>query len=169
MKAIYPRWAISFADLLMLLLAFFVMLQSSSRANLAAAAHAAFGGRAETGPLLEAPADRLFEQGEARLTASGQARVDAAARSARGKSLLVGSEGHEGSGRRFDAWELAAAPRCRRRAQGVASGRQRQGGGDYAALRRAAKAADAHDQSGRSEKLARRLLGKRELAGAITK
>jgi flagellar motor protein MotB len=106
-----PRWAVSFADLTMLLLAFFVLLQAGNSRTVAAGARAAFANQAAAPALLDAPARRLFERGEARLTARARRDLLAIGRGASrsGKLLVVESEGHEPSGGRFDAWELAAA------------------------------------------------------------
>ena len=109
-----PRWATSFADLCLLLLAFFVMLhvaEGRGRAVLAgtrAALGGAAGGRAL---LLDAAADPLFESGEARLKAPARARLGALGRgAARGKGRIeVESAGRPQDAARFDGWELAAA------------------------------------------------------------
>ncbi len=104
-----PRWAISFADLVMLLLAFFVLLHAADERTLVTAAHAAFAGEAAGGPLLEAEADSLFEPGEARLRPEARPRVAAAARKAGPRRLAVESVGRPAGASRFDGWELAAA------------------------------------------------------------
>lgn len=106
-----PRWAVSFADLTMLLLAFFVLLQAGNSQNVAAGARAAFSSEEAALPLLASPASRLFEPGEARLTKRARDRLvtigTQAGRS--GKGLVVESEGRELTRGRFDAWELSAA------------------------------------------------------------
>ncbi len=101
-----PRWAVSFADLILLLLGCFVLLHAMESARPKAAP------TAEPAP----PADRqelraaaLFEPGEARLTSDGEAALAAAARRwARRDVRVVGSGAGEGSGR-LDRFELAAA------------------------------------------------------------
>jgi flagellar motor protein MotB len=107
-----PRWAISFADLTMLLLAYFVLLHIGDERVVMAGARAAFSGKpADGGPLFEAKAASMFEPGEARLKPEARLRLAAAARrAAAGKGrLVVASAGRAGSGSRFDGWELGAA------------------------------------------------------------
>lgn len=107
-RAAMPRWAVSFADLSLLLLAFFVLLHAGNAREVAASARAAFAGEPLPGPLLEARADSLFEPGEARLTAAAKARLLRIARLSK-RPLVVESEGRDAGARRFDGWELAAA------------------------------------------------------------
>lgn len=106
------RWAVSFADLLLLLLAFFVLLQASGsrRDAMLAQVSQQFGGRAmRLGAELRA-AD-LFVPGEAMLSAQGQARLSAItrrfARETGGVELR--SHGSDRARQRFDDWDLAAA------------------------------------------------------------
>ena len=118
-REVSQRWVLSFADLALLLLSFFVLMQAqvADRMKLAAGLREAFGGdgsstgaeRPDLGTTLVAGA--LFEPGEAVFRA-GQAdrlkRIGAsAARS--GKRVLVASEGRDGASARLDAWELSAA------------------------------------------------------------
>lgn len=106
-----PRWAISFADLALLLLAFFVLLHAGSARDVAAGARAAFSAEPLPRPLLKEEAAALFERGEARLRPYGYARLVRIGRESagNGRSLIVESEGRDPAGRRFDGWELAAA------------------------------------------------------------
>jgi flagellar motor protein MotB len=104
-----PRWSISFADLALLLLCFFVLLQAGDRQQVAAGARAAFGDVPIRGPLLDETAARLFEPGEARLTVAARLRILDLARSAGASPLTVHSNGRDAAASRFDAWELAAA------------------------------------------------------------
>ena len=107
-----PRWAISFADLTMLLLAYFVLLHIGDERVVMAGARAAFAGKpGGGGPLFEARAASMFEPGEARLKPEARLRLAAAARkAAAGKGrLVVASAGRGGAGSRFDGWELGAA------------------------------------------------------------
>lgn len=107
-----PRWALSFADLCLLLLGFFVMLQASGRGQgeAVAALSGYFGGRAEAG-VETLSASRLFEPGEAMLTDEGQALLDRFGKKSAEKYGLIeiASVGEDAAGRRFDRWELAAA------------------------------------------------------------
>lgn len=106
-----PRWAVSFADLTMLLLAYFVLLHMGDERIVMAGARAAFSARAARGPLFEAPAAAIFEPGEARLKPDARLRLAEAARKAvAGKTrLIVASAGRAPSASRFDGWELGAA------------------------------------------------------------
>lgn len=104
-----PRWTVSFADLALLLLGFFVLLQAGDRREVAASTRAAFAGAPAAGPLLDEAAATLFERGEARLTVQARIRIFDLARAAGGRGLLVESRGRDTAGSRFDAWELAAA------------------------------------------------------------
>ena len=106
-----PRWTVSFADLALLLLAFFILLHTRSAREVAAVGRAAFSSHAAAGPLLEESAASLFEPGEARLKPEVRARligIGKAAASA-GRALVVDSQGRDPAARRFDGWELAAA------------------------------------------------------------
>jgi flagellar motor protein MotB len=102
------RWALSFADLSLLLLGFFVLLQARPDANhLSAGRRAAFGARPDAA--LERPANGLFERGEAVLRPDARKLLDDFARAAHGADLIVSSRGTEPDAARFDGWELAAA------------------------------------------------------------
>ena len=104
-----PRWSISFADLSLLLLALFILMQAGDRREVAAGARAAFTGEAVMRPLLDEAAADLFEPGEARLTSQARLRLYDLARFAGERRLTVESRGRDRAGSRFDAWELAAA------------------------------------------------------------
>lgn len=99
-----PRWAVSFADLGLLLLGCFVMLHAMQSAREAAPVHAL--------PVRESGttwrAAELFEPGEARLTEEGRARLARAARDYRAGVELV-SRGTGEGGNRLDRFELSAA------------------------------------------------------------
>lgn len=107
----YPGWALSLADLTLLLLGFFILLHAGDAREVAAGARAAFSSDPLQGPLLDSDADSLFASGEARLNEAARQRLAAiavvAARAER--SLVVESEGRDPAARRFDGWELAAA------------------------------------------------------------
>lgn len=106
-----PRWAVSFADLSLLLLAFFVLLHAGNARQVAAGARAAFANEPAAGPLLDARAAALFEPGEARLLPAARARLQGIGRTAAAarRGLLIQTSGVDGGGRRLDAWELSAA------------------------------------------------------------
>lgn len=102
------RWALSFADLALLLLGFFVLLQAKPNANhLSAGLRAAFGARGQAS--IEQKANAWFEPGEAVLTRQGHQALQDFARNAGGNALIVSSRGSEPAAARFDSWELAAA------------------------------------------------------------
>lgn len=106
------RWALSFADLLLLLLGFFVMLQASGqrRDAMLAQVRQQFGGRMVS-RTLEIRAADLFLPGEALLTPAGQKRLRAVAdRFAPGRERVdVSSRGTDRARQRFDGWDLSAA------------------------------------------------------------
>lgn len=105
------RWAISFADLALLLLGFFVLLQASGHKSRAviAGVGAQFGAkpmRAEA----ELKAADIFVPGEAMLTPSGAVRVTALGRRfALEGTVELASVGQDSGTQRFDSWDLAAA------------------------------------------------------------
>ena len=108
MTAPARRWALSFADLALLLLGFVVLLQARpDRAPLAAGLHQALGAPAPA--RAEAVAADLFQPGEALLTPRGRAFAAAFVRTAAGRPVLLDSRGTDGRTRRLDGWELAAA------------------------------------------------------------
>ena len=101
------RWALSFADLCLLLLGFFVLLQAKPDANhLSAGLRAAFGARADAA--LEQQANAWFEPGEAILTPQAHKIISDFGHSTNGR-LIVSSRGTDPKAARFDGWELAAA------------------------------------------------------------
>lgn len=104
------RWALSFADLCLLLLAFFIVLQARSvdRAAVARGVRAAFGNQAGATTRQHAfEARALFLPGEAVLRADARARLAVLARGS--ATARVESSGRDQAGQRFDGWELAAA------------------------------------------------------------
>ncbi|MEJ7933316.1 flagellar motor protein MotB [Sphingobium sp. AN558] len=106
------RWSISFADLTLLLLAFFVLLQASGqrRDAMLAGLSRQFGGPAMRAGV-ELRAAELFTPGEAFLTIAGQQRLrQVASQFAREPGgLEVRSHGSDAAHQRFDDWDLAAA------------------------------------------------------------
>lgn len=100
------RWALSFADLCLLLLGFFVLMQARpDRARLSASIKSAFAGHAPA--TIEQPANAWFEPGEAVLKPDARTALRAFARGA--DIVTVSSHGTEPKAARFDGWELAAA------------------------------------------------------------
>lgn len=105
------RWALSFADLALLLLGFFVLLQASNGRQ-----HEVVNGVAQEFGAPVAQADRLlasnlFQPGEALLTPAGEQALKAVAahhRVAQGR-IEIRSVGLDPSTNRFDSWDLAAA------------------------------------------------------------
>ncbi|SNS84541.1 OmpA family protein [Sphingomonas laterariae] len=109
-----PRWAVSFADLCLLLLGFFILLQvRNDRPDLLSAGlRSAFGtapAEGVAGATHQAAA--LFQPGEAVLTPAASAMLRGLGARARAdrKALRIISQGSDGGARRFDRWELAAA------------------------------------------------------------
>lgn len=105
------RWALSFADLCLLLLGFLLLLQAhrGDPAALNAGIRAAFG--APEPISLDEAAAGLFEPGEAVLLPGARARFTALGHRAaeQGHIVRIESVGTDAAARRFDAWELAAA------------------------------------------------------------
>lgn len=106
------RWAVSFADLLLLLLGFFILLQASGqkRDAMLAQVRQQFGGRAVAKDM-ELRATALFLPDEALLSDQGRAavaRVAAGLRRGNGR-IDISSMGTDSARRRFDPWDLAAA------------------------------------------------------------
>jgi len=106
------RWAVSFADLLLLLLGFFILLQASGqkRDAMLAQVRQQFGGRAVAKDT-ELRAAELFLPDEALLSDQGRAavaKVAARLRSGSGR-IDISSLGTDIARRRFDPWDLAAA------------------------------------------------------------
>lgn len=106
------RWAISFADLALLLLGFFVLLQASGsqRQDVLSGVSAQFGAKPMTA-VARLRASELFVPGEAMLSPAGTARILEIGRrfAASGQGVEVTSAGQDDDTRRFDAWDLAAA------------------------------------------------------------
>lgn len=106
------RWALSFADLCLLLLGFFVLLQTAQGdRERALAGIGSYFGAIEAPMQADLPARDLFEPGEALLGAAGRAALIEAARplAASRDIVQIQSIGIEAGERRFDAWDLAAA------------------------------------------------------------
>ncbi len=106
------RWALSFADLALLLLGFFVLLQASGgRQDQALRGIGAQFGASASLLDINLPLSPLFLPGEALLSPEGRRRLIAAALPLvrQGGILEIQSFGIEPGQRRFDAWDLAAA------------------------------------------------------------
>ncbi len=101
-----PRWAVSFADLGLLLLGCFVLLHAIEAQRPTVAAGSA-NVAAPRGEVLVA--DELFELGDARLTETGRARLATLALSLAGGGVEIVSRGVGESGPRLDRFELGAA------------------------------------------------------------
>lgn len=114
-REISQRWVLSFADLALLLVAFFVMMQAQvgDRLKMAAGMRGAFGGEGtgDAQPVHGFAAASIFEAGEAILKPGQAARLKAiGAAAARAKArVIVASQGRDGQSVRLDSWELAAA------------------------------------------------------------
>lgn len=120
-----PRWALSFADLCLLLLGFFVILHARGQnpGETAAAMRAAFGDAAPAAARTDYRAALIFRPGEAVLTpeaARWLTGLGAQAAKKRERVLIV-SAGRDAATARLDAWELAAA-RVAAAARAVRSG-----------------------------------------------
>lgn len=111
-RANRSRWALSFADLCLLMLGFFVLLQAdqATRRN-ALSGIGTYFGAIEAPRQAELDAQALFEPGEALLSETGRAALLRAARpfAASGGTVQIQSIGLDRGQYRFDAWDLAAA------------------------------------------------------------
>lgn len=109
-----PPWALSFADLLILLLAFFVMLhaQSGHQAQIMGGIKQALGGKiASQAESHNIDPRSIFQPDEAVLKPQARASLQALGRHAAaiGGQVRIESIGIDRSTSRFDGWELAAA------------------------------------------------------------
>jgi flagellar motor protein MotB len=99
-----PRWAVSFADLFLLLLGCFVLLHAMASSRAPAGAQAA-----TAGPAAGYRAADLFQPGEAVLRAEARAMLLAEGRRLAGREVRIVSAGTAESGGRLDRFELSAA------------------------------------------------------------
>ncbi len=103
-----PRWAVSFADLLLLLLGCFVLLHAMeaqrSRAPVPVAA-----GNAAAAPVRSFAASEVFQSGEALLTPEAREALHAEGARLAGHPVRILSTGTGEEGGRLDRFELAAA------------------------------------------------------------
>jgi hypothetical protein len=102
-----PRWAVSFADLLLLLLGCFVLLHTME-AQRSAAAPMASGAPAAT-PVRSFTAAEVFQPGEALLTPEAREALRAEGARLTGHAVSIQSNGTGEEGGRLDRFELAAA------------------------------------------------------------
>jgi flagellar motor protein MotB len=106
------RWALSFADLSLVLLGFFVILQAhaADRARVVDSVRSAFRPVAGAGPIIYT-SEALFQPGEAVFRRDAGRALGGIGRraAARGQRVAVTSAGVDRLARRFDGWELAAA------------------------------------------------------------
>lgn len=105
------RWALSFADLALLLLGFFVLLQASNgrQQEVVRGVAREFGAPAvHTDRFVSRT---LFQPGEALLSVAGEAQMAKLGRQYKsGKAIVeIRSVGLDRASQRFDSWDLAAA------------------------------------------------------------
>ena len=102
-----PRWAVSFADLVLLLLGCFVMLHALEASRPKAAAAAAVA--APAAPVRRFAAAELFQSGEALLRPDARETLRAEGGRLAGRPVRILSSGTGEEGGRLDRFELAAA------------------------------------------------------------
>jgi len=103
-----PRWAVSFADLLLLLLGCFVLLHAMEAQRSTAAAPVASGAPAAM-PVRVFNATEVFQPGEALLTPEAREALRAEGARLGGRAVRIQSNGTGEDGGRLDRFELAAA------------------------------------------------------------
>lgn len=111
-RAVRSRWALSFADLCLLLLGFFVLLQANQASrDEAIAGLSTYFGAMQAPHKTDLAADALFARGEALLSETGRSRLLKEIRPfLSGKAAIrVQSMGLASGEQRFDAWDLSAA------------------------------------------------------------
>lgn len=133
-----PRWAMSFADLILLLLGCFVLLHAMESARPKAVTAAPT--RAASAPTTAHRAAELFESGDAVLRPEARLRLEAEGRRLTGQRIEIVSRGSSESAGRLDRFELGAA-----RAAAVARAMQ-QGGLPASAIAISASAEGPHEQ-----------------------
>lgn len=105
-----PRWAVSFADLGLLLLGCFVLLHAMEAARPKAAPGAAVVARSEAAaPMRAFSAAEVFQPGEALLTPEARSTLRAEGAGLAGQRIRILSSGTGEQGGRLDRFELAAA------------------------------------------------------------
>ncbi len=111
-RANRARWAISFADLCLLLLGFFVLLQANEATrDEALTGLGTYFGAIEAPLQADLSAQALFEPGEALLSDEGKTALLRAAKPFASSTdiIQIQSLGIDKGEYRFDAWDLAAA------------------------------------------------------------
>lgn len=106
------RWALSFADLSLLLLGFFVLLQANqANRDKAIAGLSSYFGAMQEPHQLDLAAEQLFAPGEALLSEGGQTRLLRAIKplTQGDAAIRIQSIGLASGQQRFDAWDLSAA------------------------------------------------------------
>lgn len=106
-----PRWAVSFADLGLLLLGCFVLLHAmeAARPRAVAGTPAAVTARATPAPVRSFTASEVFQSGEALLTPEAREALRAEGARLAGQPVRILSTGTGEEGGRLDRFELAAA------------------------------------------------------------
>ena len=106
-----PRWAVSFADLVLLLLGCFVLLHAMEAARPKAAAGAAIATRTQPAavPARSFNATEVFQTGEAMLMPEAREALRAEGARLAGRRVQILSSGTGEDGSRLDRFELAAA------------------------------------------------------------
>lgn len=102
-----PRWAVSFADLLLLLLGCFVLLHAMEAQRSSASAPVAASPAAA--PVRSFNAAEVFQSGEALLTPEAREALRAEGARLAGHPVRILSTGTGETGGRLDRFELAAA------------------------------------------------------------
>jgi flagellar motor protein MotB len=106
-----PRWAVSFADLLLLLLGCFVLLHAmeAQRPKAASGAPAMASTQPAAAPARSFNASEVFQSGEALLTPEAREALRAEGARLAGHPVRILSAGTGEDGGRLDRFELAAA------------------------------------------------------------
>jgi flagellar motor protein MotB len=106
-----PRWAVSFADLVLLLLGCFVLLHAmdAARPRAAAGAPAVASNQPAPAPARAFNAAEVFQSGEALLTPEAREALRAEGARLAGHPVRILSTGTGEEGGRLDRFELAAA------------------------------------------------------------
>ncbi|HTU13310.1 MAG TPA: flagellar motor protein [Allosphingosinicella sp.] len=104
-----PRWAVSFADLGLLLLGCFVLLHAMEAQRPRATADAPATASAQPAPARSFAASEVFQSGEALLTPEAREALRAEGARLAGHPIRILSTGTGEEGGRLDRFELAAA------------------------------------------------------------